>query len=281
MMPLPHIPGYDLLTPLGGGLLTAVYTARELDTDVLRAVKVLRPDWEDQPTAIQLLQREARASLAVQHSHLPALRQAHVMKPPYFLVMDLLPGESLRRRLRRDYQLPVREAVWIARQVSQALAALHQAGFLHGDVKPDNIHLTGDGNAVLIDLGFAHRPGENASILEKGYILGTVDYLAPEMCGAELADGQPSDLFSLGVTLFEMLTGQLPYPRGTVRQVLRCRQSDPPADIRRWARGLPPALVRLVTRLLARRPDERPPTLAVVRQLIALEIATLQKRKVA
>jgi eukaryotic-like serine/threonine-protein kinase len=275
------IPGYELLNRLGGGLLTAVYAARETATDTSCAVKILRPDWEDQPTAIRLLQREARACLAVRHPHLVPLRQAHVLKAPHFLAMDLLPGESLRRRLRRDYQLPVSEAVWITRQVAEALAALHRAGFVHGDIKPDNIHLTGEGKAVLIDLGFAHRPGENKSILRKGYILGTVDYLAPELCSARPLDNPQSDLFSLGITLFEMLSGQLPYPRGTIEQTLRRHENDSPADIRRTAGRIPPALARLVTRLLSRRPGDRPRALAVVQQLIGLEIATLRRVKVA
>jgi serine/threonine protein kinase len=278
---MPTIPGYELLNRLGGGLLSAVYAAREVAGDAPCAVKVLRPDWEDQPTAIKLLQREARACLAVQHPHLVRLRKAHVLKAPHFLVMDLLPGESLRRRLRRDYQLPVADAVWICRQAAEALAALHRAGFVHGDVKPDNIHLCGDGKAVLIDLGFAHRPGENAAILRKGYILGTVDYLAPELCAADPTDSPQSDLFSLGVTLFEMLSGQLPYPRGTVDQTLRRHQNDAPADIRRTAGKIPNALAKLVTRLLSRDPDERPRAMAVVQQLIALEIATLHKRRAA
>lgn len=273
------IPGYELLNRLGGGLLTAVYAAREIATDSPCAVKVIRPDWEDQPTAVKLLQREARACLAVQHPHLVPLRQAHVLTAPHFLAMDLLPGESLRRRLRRDYQLPVRDVVWIGRQVAEAMAAVHRAGFVHGDIKPDNIHLTGDGNAVLIDLGFAHRPGENESILRKGYILGTVDYLAPELCSSEPQDGADADLFSLGVTLFEMLSGQLPYPRGTVAQTLRRHQSEEPADIRRTAGRIPPALARLVARLLVREPEERPRAQTVVQQMIGLEIATLQRRR--
>src|SRR5205823_13764394 len=156
-----------------------------------------RPTWQDQATAVKLLQREARAGLAIRHPHLVSLRYAHVTAPPYFLVMDLLPGESLRRRLRRDYRLDVPTAVWIARQTADAVAALHRAGFVHGDVKPDNVRLVDDGAAVLIDLGFAHRPGENQALLREGYLLGTANYLAPELCNLDADGDAASDLFSL------------------------------------------------------------------------------------
>src|SRR5438067_2428895 len=162
----PTLPGYELIERLGGGPLTSVYSAREETTDELCAVKLLREDWEDQPTAVKLLQREARTGLKVSHPRLVRMRHAHVTRPPYFLVMELLPGESLRRRLQRDYRLGVTDALWVARQTAEALAALHRADFLHGDVKPDNLRLVGDGAAVLIDLGFAHRPGENAAFVE-------------------------------------------------------------------------------------------------------------------
>src|SRR5947209_20060427 len=105
MQPVPRIPGYDLLQPLGGGPLTAVFSARSQADDRPCALKVIRERWRDDPTAIKLLQREARAALAVRHPHLIRLRRAHVTRPPYYLDMDLLPGESLRRRLRRDYRL--------------------------------------------------------------------------------------------------------------------------------------------------------------------------------
>jgi serine/threonine protein kinase len=195
--------------------------------------------------------------------------------------MEWLPGESLRRRLRRDYRLDVATTVWIARQTAEALTTLHRAGFVHGDVKPDNIRLVDDGTAVLIDLGFAHRPGENASLLRQGYVLGTANYLAPELCNREPDADQSSDLFSLGVTLFEALTGQLPYPAGSLDQTMRRHGCDPPADIRRHAGPLPPALAALVGRLLAHRPADRPRAAAVVQQLVALEIANLRKRRSA
>src|SRR5712692_4026632 len=246
----PRIPGYELLDRLGGGLLTHVFSARDCATDRACAVKVLRAEWQDQPTAIKLLQREARAGLAVQHPHLVRLLDTHVTRSPYFLVMELLPGESLRRRLRRDYRLDVATALWVSRQTAEALAALHRAGFVHGDVKPDNIRLVDDGTAKLIDLGFVHRPGENAALLRQGFLLGTADYLAPELC-AFLADGdERSDLFSLGVTLFEMLAGRLPYPPGSTALTLRRHRCDPPADIRRYASLLPPGIVTLLERLL-------------------------------
>jgi eukaryotic-like serine/threonine-protein kinase len=274
---VPTLPGYELLTPLGGGPLTQVFAARERSSDRPCAVKALRPEWADDPTAIKLLQREARAGLAVRHPHLVGLLEAHVTRPPYFLVMDLLAGESLRARLRRDYRLDLATALWIARQTAEALAALHRARFVHGDVKPENIRLVDDGTAKLLDLGFAHHPGENHALAEQGYVLGTANYLAPELCASGGAGDESSDLFSLGVTLFEMLAGRLPYPAGSAAQTLHRHRCDPPAALRRFVDGLPVPLVVLVERLLARRPKDRPRAGAVVQQLVGLEIVALRR----
>src|SRR5436305_6856392 len=279
MQRIPRLPGYELFQYLGGGPLTAVYAGCDCATDEACAVKVLRDDWEDQPTAVKLLQREARAGLKVRDPRLVHVLHAHVTRAPYFLVLELLPGESLRRRLQREYRLDLPDALWVARQTAEAVAALHRAGFLHGDVKPDNVRIVRDGAAVLIDLGFAHRPGENAVFLREGYILGTPDYLAPELCLSRPAADLSSDRFSLGVMLFEMRTGQLLYPPGSLNQTFRRHGCDPPADIRRFAGPLPPALPRLVERPLARWPEDRPHADAVVGQLIALEIAALRCRR--
>jgi serine/threonine protein kinase len=281
MYSVPVIPGFELLCCLGGGPMTVVYSARCHQDDSACAVKLIRPEWEDGPTAAKLLQREARAGLAVQHPHLVRLRYAHVTRDPYFLVMDLLPGECLRERLQRDYWLDPLLAISVARQAAEALAALHSAGFLHGDVKPENIRLLGDGTVQLLDLGFAHRPGENATFLRAGYVLGTADYLAPELCGPEPSDGFAADIFGLGVVLYESLTGRLPYPPGTLAQTFRRHQCDPPADIRKHRPDLPANLAALVHRLLALRPEDRPRAAALVQQLIRLEITTLARRRSA
>jgi serine/threonine protein kinase len=242
---------------------------------------MLREEWQRQGTAIKLLQREARAGLTVRHPHLVPIQYAHVTRPPYFLVMDLLPGESLRRRLRRDYRVDLATALWIARQVAEALLALHRAGFLHGDVKPDNIHLVDVGKAILIDLGFTHRLGENAHLRRQGYILGTVNYLAPELCSPDEQPDFRSDVFSLGVTVFEMLTGRFPYPTGTAEETFRRHRSEAAMDIRQFVDGLPATLVQLVGRLLQRRPANRLQASTVVQQLIGLEISAMKRRRSA
>jgi serine/threonine protein kinase len=281
MRALPQIPGYELIQCLGGGQLARVFSARDCATDSVCAVKVLREDWDDLPTAVKLLQREARAGLKVRHPHLVRLLDAHVTRPPYYLVMELVAGESLRARLQRDYRLDLATALWVARQTAEALAAVHRGGFIHGDVKPDNVRLVDDGTAVLIDLGFAHRPGENAAFLRHGYVMGTVDYLAPELCAFRPDADQTCDWFSFGVMLFEMMTGRLPYPPGTVEERMRRRCAEPAADLRDHPGPWPAPLVSLVERLLRREPSERPWAAAVVQQLVALEIAALRRRRAA
>lgn len=276
MQPLPVLPEYELLQCLGGGPLTEVFSARHCTSDDRCAVKLLRGEWAGDPTAIKLLQREARAGFAVRHPHLVRILDSHVTRAPFFLVMELLAGESLRSRLRRDYALDLRTAFWAARQAAEALTALHRAGFIHGDVKPDNVRLVDVGRVVLVDLGFAHRPGENAAFIGAGYVLGTVDYLAPELCGPGPAADAASDWFGFGLTLCEMLCGQLPYPAGTAAETMDRHRQESACDwLQRFAFEWPPRLTALLHGLLQREPSARPLGPMVVHELIALEIAAL------
>ena len=277
MLPMSPIPGYDLIHALGGGPLTCVWAAREVASDIPVAVKFARPDCDDPALAAALMAREARAGMAVRHPHLVRIRAAALEPPAPHLVMDLLPGESLRDRLRRDYRLDVATALWVARQVAEALAALHRAGFAHGDVKPENIRLTDSGTAVLIDLGFAHRAGENDELLARGVILGTANYLAPEACSLTPDSDEGADVFSLGVTLFEMLTGTLPYALGTTGETLRTHRDGRAAGLRDRPGDWPSALTEWMARLLAKRPANRPDSARVVRDAVALEIALLRR----
>jgi len=274
---MPRLPGYCLLQRLGGGPITTVYEARDEHNGQPCAVKILRDDLEDRDTALKLFQREARAGLLLRHPNLVKITAASVLTEPYFLVMDWCPGETLRARLRREFRLPIAEALWITRQTAEALAAMHTAGFVHGDVKPDNIRVVAGGNVVLTDLGFAHRLGENAAFLRAGYLLGTPNYLAPEQCDEWPIEEFATDLFSLGVTLFEMLTGSLPYPVGSLRDTIRRLRREEPRDIRDLRDDLSPALATLVGQLLERDPEDRPSARAVVQRLVRLEISSLRR----
>jgi serine/threonine protein kinase len=274
----PKIPGFTLIRRLGGGAITSVFEAREEESGSPCAVKLIRPDFEDQEMARQLLRREARIGLSLRHPNIVRVTQAQVLKPPCFLVMDLLSGEPVRHRLQGQLKLTVAEALGISRQAAEALSALHDAGILHGDVKPDNLTVLPDETVILTDLGFAHRPGENAALIRDGYLLGTANYLAPEQCEEWPSEEPASDLFSLGVSLFEMLTGCLPYPAGNVRQTILRHRNDRPTAIRALVRGLPRALADLVDALLAREPEDRPSVKEVIQTLVELEIADLWAR---
>ncbi|GIW82267.1 MAG: hypothetical protein KatS3mg105_4074 [Gemmatales bacterium] len=278
---LPYVPGYQIVRRLGGGPMTVVYQAFDSQTGENCAIKLMRDDWEDKALALKLLQREARVGLKVRHPNLVRILKASVTRPPCFLVMELLAGESLRRRLQRDFQLDLATALWIIRQITDALLALHRHGFVHADVKPENIRLLDNGSAKLIDLGFAHRPGENAAILDKGYILGTANYLAPECCLFDNQAGPNSDIFSLGITFFEMLAGRLPYRAGSIRQTLLRHAEEEPENLRQYRPDLPSTLCSLVQRMLSRDPQKRPRAGALIQQLIALEISSLHKRRSA
>jgi serine/threonine protein kinase len=175
----------------------------------------------------------------------------------------------------------VAPALWITRQVAEALDALHRNDFLHGDVKPENIRLVNLGKVLLLDLGFAHRPGENAPFLEKGYVLGTVNYLAPELCGDTPRDDSRADIFSLGVTLFEMLTGQLPYASGTPLETMQRHLGEEPMLLGDCRPEAPAPLTELIDRMLATNPDDRPSAAELVHELVGYEIASLSSRRAA
>jgi serine/threonine protein kinase len=271
MTPLPAIPGYELLRCLGGGPMTQVFAARQRSSGAACAIKLLRPGLEDPETALYLLRREARAGLTMRHPNILAYQQVHVLRPPYYLVMQLLHGESLRQRLARLPRLDIPAVVAIARQLADGLAALHRKGFVHGDLKPENILLLPGNGVCIVDLGSAHRPGENQRLLDKGYILGTPDYLAPELCAFEPEVNGSSDLFSLGVVLYEMIAGRLPYPSGTTGQTLRCHRDCQPEALPLTSRPLPAALVDLLYRLLDAYPRSRPSASALELQLRVIE----------
>lgn len=270
-----EIPNYVVGRHLGGGPTCDVYRATDHRGRTV-AVKVLKSKCENDPLAVMLIRREARAGLAISHQHLVQFHDSHVARPPYFVVMENLIGETTKERFLKHNAFPVSLVLGIARQVAEGLSVLHRAGFIHGDVKPANVFLTSPGKAKLIDLGFTHKPGELKPWAEKGHVIGTANYLAPEIAVLPPEDDYASDLFSLGVMIFELLTGRLPYPGRSTGEVVRKRRTCEPAQLPAgiWPKGLS----ELILRLTNPKPNLRPSAKQIISELAAYQIAALGRK---
>jgi serine/threonine-protein kinase len=173
------------------------------------------------------------------------------------------------------FSLP--HALWIARQAAEALDAVHRAGYLHGDVKPGNLMISADGHATLLDLGFVREIAQSGSALDRP-VVGTLNYLAPELLTSTWAD-ERSDLYSLGATLFELLTGRPPYVASSLEELAERQQRGDAPDVRSLSPQVPSEVAAVVRSLLSRDPFRRPRrALEIIRRLIALEIGTLAER---
>jgi serine/threonine protein kinase len=266
---------------LGEGALARVYRARPSNSrpgsPAAYALKLLHPQWEGRPEAVALLRREAKVGRLIAHPHVIPVLSAHVNEPPYFVVMPRLSGQTLAARLSGG-PLAASPALWIARQAAEALEALHRHGYLHGDVKPANMFLAPSGHLTLLDLGFARHIDETASAVDR-LVLGTVNYLAPELLTSALQADERTDIFSLGIVLFEMLTGKPPLVAHDLGELLRMQNEYRPPNLRAVRPDLPPTLAHLVRRMLFKEPLRRPHSMAEVGEhLTRLEIETLAER---
>ena len=264
----PRLPGFELGVRLGGGPTCDVYSAVEIKSSRSWAIKILRDQAAGDPTNIQLLGREAQIGLAVSHPNLVRIVRAG-MGPdrPYHLVMERARGTSLRHELERKQWMEPSLVGSIGLQVASAMEALHREGFIHADVKPDNLHIAPGPWVTLLDLGFAHRPGEDVGVAATGFVLGTANYVAPELCDQSDRDGPEADVFSLGVTLFELLTGELPYATGDVEQTMIRHRDALPDSLWQWQGRWPVGLAALLDCMMSREPERRPTAKIVGKEL--------------
>jgi tRNA A-37 threonylcarbamoyl transferase component Bud32 len=253
---LGRLGGYDMLEVIGRGGMGVVLKGFDAQLKRCVAVKVLAPHLAHNPLFRKRFAREAQAAAAVMHPNVIAIHQVQATGRLPFLVMPLIPGESLQQRLAKRGPLEVVEILRISMQASSGLAAAHEQGLVHRDVKPANILLEpGVERAVLTDFGLA-RAGDDRTLTQWGVIAGTPNYMSPEQARGEKIDGR-SDLFSLGCVLHEMATGRTPFnAEGTLALLKRvCEQHVPPPSLIRP--GLPRWFDRLVLKLLAKDPADR------------------------
>jgi serine/threonine protein kinase len=272
---------WELVRAIGQGQLAMVYQGRPsggaADRLACHAVKVLRPEWQDDARGLATLAREVQVSRRVASPHLVPILAAQLDARPYFTVMPLLSGGTLAARIAEQIPCDLSVAFWICRQVAQALATLDASGWAHMDVKPSNIFVSPSGHVTLIDLGFARAAGEIASAARRP-VVGTMQYLAPEMIYSSDGGDVRSDIYSLGVTLFEILTGHLPFDADNVADLARQHRQELPAEVRGMVPHVPTRAARLVQRMLAKDPLRRPAPIELVDRLAALEIETFAER---
>ncbi len=249
---------YTVIKVLGSGGMARVYLARDgvLGREV--ALKVLRERYADDEGFVERFRREAMNAASLNHPNVVQVYdQGRAEDGTYFIAMEYVPGGTLKERIAERGPLDTTEAADIASRVANALAEAHQSGIVHRDVKPQNVLLDASGEAKVADFGIA-RAASAQTMTETNLVLGTAAYMSPEQVRGERV-GPPSDLYSLGVVLYEMLTGRLPHEADDPIATAVKRLEGPPPHPRDANPAVPEVLDALTARLLAKDPLERYP----------------------
>src|SRR5881296_2057732 len=253
---------YRIDRALGQGGMATVYLAHDLKHERKAAIKVLRPELAQALGAERFL-REIAIAARLNHPHILALHDSGEAGGLLFYVMPFVEGESLRDRLNREQQLPVNEAVRIAREVASALSYAHSHDVVHRDIKPENILVSG-GEAVVADFGIARAivAAGPEKLTDTGLAVGTPGYMSPEQATAHVQIDGRADTYALGCVLYEMLAGHPPFLGTTAQEVLARHTLDPVPPLRTIRREVPPAVEHAVFKALAKSPADRFPSAA-------------------
>jgi serine/threonine-protein kinase len=257
---------YRIERVIGEGGMATVYLAEDLKHRRKVAVKVMRPELAATLGAERFL-REVEIAAQLNHPHILPMYDSGASEGLLFYVMPWIEGESLQARLRREGQLPVEEAVRLAREVAEALAAAHALGIIHRDIKPANILLNA-GHALVADFGIARALGTGGEALTKtGLAVGTPQYMSPEQAtGGHAIDGR-SDVYAVGAVLYEMLAGEPPFTGPTAQAIMARSLTEVPRPLT-MSRDLSPQVDAVVRRALAKSPADRQPSAAALAEAL-------------
>jgi len=253
---------YRILERIGKGGMGEVYLAEDSSLDRKVALKFLTPELQKDVVALKRFIREAKSSAALDHPYICGVHEvSQTEEGQDFIVMEYVPGLTLKERLLQG-EIPLKDALRISLEVAEALQAAHKKGIIHRDLKPSNIMLTEGGHAKVMDFGLAKRTEgkseqEVTDILTKeGKALGTLPYMSPEQALGRPLDGR-SDIFSLGVLLYELLTGVNPFHKETRAATSYAILADHPSSVSDYRAGVPVSLEQTVERMLAKDVEER------------------------
>ena len=235
---------YEIIEELGTGGMGSVYKAvdKKLNEDV--AIKLLKKEIASDRKTIERFANELKLARRIVHKNIGRMYELMEYQGTSFITMEFVPGENLKSFIRRIGKLPEEKAASIAKQVAEGLREAHHLGVIHRDLKPQNIMIDTEGNARIMDFGIA-RSVREAGITEAGMMVGTPEYMSPEQVEGKPAD-QRSDIYSLGIILYEMLTGRVPFEGDTLLSVAHKQKYEQPLDPRKLNPQIAVGLSRLI-----------------------------------
>jgi eukaryotic-like serine/threonine-protein kinase len=246
---------YELVRELARGGMAEVYLARDQLLDRPVAIKVLSSEYARDPSFVERFRREAQAAANLNHPNIVAIYDWGQEQGTYFIVMEYVEGQSLRELLGRQGRLPASAAAQIGAQIAAALAFANRNGVVHRDIKPGNVLIDNDGKANVADFGIA-RDRASDSLTQTGSVMGTANYFSPEQAQGQPVDGR-SDVYSLGVVLYEMVTGRTPFTGDSPVAVAYQHVREAPVPPSQLVPDLPAAMERVILHALAKNPAER------------------------
>ena len=263
---------FEIFDKCGAGSMGTVYKARQLEIDRIVAIKILHPQLANQPEAILRFHREAKVISNLNHPNIVHIYLfGHLPDGNLYIVQEYVEGRSLASELKKPIE--VKRTIHIARQILSAIAEAHASGVIHRDLKPENIMLTWVGDdrdfVKILDFGVAKKIVTQTFATKEGLIFGSPRYISPEAAMGEKVDLR-SDLYSLGVILYQMLSGELPFQGETPIELLMAHINTPPTPLRSKpaARDIPPQLENIVMKLLAKNPRDRFPTALTTKEAL-------------
>src|SRR3954464_11912968 len=247
---------YELVELVGTGGMSSVYKAHDRLLERNVALKILHPHYGDDEEYVERFRREARAVAQMSHPNIVTVIDRGEDDGQQFIVFEYVDGENLKQHVERSGPLPARRAVELALAIADALAFAHEHGLVHRDVKPQNVLLNGDGETKVTDFGIARSLDVEHGVTQTGTVMGTSNYLSPEQAGGHSVT-PATDVYSLGIVLYELLTAEVPFPGENFVAVAMKHLNEPPPDVLERRPDVPMRLAAAIDRALAKDPEQR------------------------